>query len=127
MEEIWEKAGIVILMMVFTVTFLFGLFGASIGKKKNAAKAGFWCGFLLGPIGWIIAALALDNRPLCPRCLSRVHENATVCPFCRSVLSKAPGMEQEPEQKPSRQTTFSGKTDAGKMLDRSFLNSSGKH
>jgi hypothetical protein len=34
-----------------------GGIGALIGSSKGNAKAGFWWGFLLGPIGWIIMAI----------------------------------------------------------------------
>ena len=34
-----------------------GGIGALIGSAKGNAKAGFWWGFLLGPIGWIIMAV----------------------------------------------------------------------
>lgn len=34
-----------------------GGIGALIGSAKGNTKAGFWWGFLLGPIGWIIMAV----------------------------------------------------------------------
>jgi hypothetical protein len=34
-----------------------GDIGAFIGSAKGNTKAGFWWGFLLGPIGWIIMAV----------------------------------------------------------------------
>jgi len=34
-----------------------GVIGMAIGSSKGKVGAGFWLGFLLGPIGWIIAAL----------------------------------------------------------------------
>jgi hypothetical protein len=34
-----------------------GGIGALIGSAKGNTKAGFWWGFLLGPIGWIVMAV----------------------------------------------------------------------
>ena len=31
--------------------------GALIGSTKNLAKSGFWWGFWLGPLGWLVMAL----------------------------------------------------------------------
>jgi hypothetical protein len=65
----------------------FGAIGAALANSKDAAGAGFWCGFFLGPVGLLIAALALDFRPQCPACKTHVDKDASVCPQCRNVLN----------------------------------------
>jgi hypothetical protein len=40
-----------------------GLVGAVIGNTRKMAWPGWWCGFLLGPIGWIIVLLLPKSAP----------------------------------------------------------------
>lgn len=42
-------------------SLFFGLVGWFIGDQKGQGSAGFWWGFLCGPIGWIIV-LCLRNK-----------------------------------------------------------------
>lgn len=44
------------------VACLFGLIGAAIGGTKGRPAAGFFFGFLIGPIGWIIVAVGPNER-----------------------------------------------------------------
>jgi len=53
-----------------------GGIGAAIGSAKDNGGSGFVLGALLGPIGWIIAAL-LDYPRKCPACLGGVPQTAT--------------------------------------------------
>ena len=70
------------LVVIWTIC---GVAGAIVGSPKNAAGAGFLLGFLLGPIG-IIVAFAVDGRRKCPKCATRVNAGATICPQCSSKL-----------------------------------------
>ena len=62
-----------------------GALGYVVGNAKAAGAAGFWLGFLLGPLG-IIVAFAIDQRPKCPKCLGRVEPPAKVCQHCGETL-----------------------------------------
>src|SRR4051812_342433 len=66
------------------------LIGYTIGKPKNqAASSGFIC-ILLGPIGWIISALAKGDLQRCPHCAEEVRGDARVCRFCHRDLPNTP-------------------------------------
>ncbi|MBI5382673.1 MAG: hypothetical protein HZA31_12300 [Opitutae bacterium] len=45
------------LALLFFGGFFFGLIGAVIGRSRGIPGAGFWWGFFLGPIGWIITLM----------------------------------------------------------------------
>ena len=83
--------------------FVCGIVGYAIADQKNAGMPGFWLGLLLGPIGIVIAAVALDNRPQCPACRSRIERGASVCPACRCSLGWYADQPQRIEEKPKRQ------------------------
>ena len=98
--------------MVFVVLLIYagigGLIGYAIGNSKGRGTEGFWLGFLLGIIGWIIvafqepaesvaterAALAAviqgqaadlrerDRLRPCPWCAEPIRPEARVCRFC---------------------------------------------
>lgn len=76
----------VLFVVAFGIAVAFGLVGAGIATPKGCVKAGFLFGFLLGPIGLLIVALALDGRKLCPLCRERVNTEAAICAHCRTTL-----------------------------------------
>lgn len=60
-----------------------GIIGALIGGSVRGRNvAGFWWGFFLGPIGWIIVLLCNDERPKCPECRGVIEEGAARCKNC---------------------------------------------
>jgi hypothetical protein len=63
-----------------------GILEVVIGSQKKAAGAGYFLGIAFGPLG-LIAALALDWRPLCPRCKARLNGQATLCPYCKLEIA----------------------------------------
>jgi hypothetical protein len=103
--------------LILVISWLVSAFiGALIGGTKGKAGAGFWCGFFLGPIGWIIAALLQPTteveaarqgavqaamRPVnatpiayratepCPSCGRMVGENQNFCAFCAAPLARS--------------------------------------
>ena len=65
-----------------------GAVGSIIGARKQRQEAGFWFGFLLGPIGWILVLAGPDLGPKCPACKGSVIVGATKCKNCGSDLSE---------------------------------------
>lgn len=60
---------------------LSGGVGALIGSSKDRAFAGFIWGACLGVIGWIVIAVAPDQRRKCPKC-GTVIGQYSVCKGC---------------------------------------------
>lgn len=67
---------------------LFGLIGMWIGRLKGNASKGFWLGFLLGPLGWIIAILLPQDGERCPACGGVIVHGARKCCHCGEFLIK---------------------------------------
>lgn len=59
--------------------------GIIVGRARERGLAGGLLGLLFGPIG-VIAAFALDGRPSCPMCESRLDAAPRKCPHCRADL-----------------------------------------
>ena len=81
-----------------------GFIGMIIGKFKNNEMAGFWFGFFLSAIGWLITALLPDNRNAQeshPRMtpINLRAKCAANCPFCgkftEAVTRKCPSCGQD--------------------------------
>jgi len=64
------------------------LIGALIGKYKGRTGEGALAGFLLGPIGWLIAALFEDRRQRCSECGGVIVEGARKCMHCGSLIER---------------------------------------
>ena len=79
----------------FWPSILWGLFwcafwgriACEIGKKKGMEFGAFLLGFLLGPIGVLIALASNGNRVKCPFCKAFIDPTASVCSYCQSKLS----------------------------------------
>src|SRR6266853_1060083 len=82
----------------FTAFFILGgaalsiFIGYKIGKMKGQGQAGAWLG-LLGPVGWIIAALLPQQGPKCPQCLGIVPHGARKCLHCGSEIQSSMPIE----------------------------------
>ena len=75
------------IIVVGLIWVLSGIIGKYCGKPRGNGRAGFWFGFLLGPIGWIIAAVLPETGRKCPACKGVVKEGATRCCHCGEHLS----------------------------------------
>jgi hypothetical protein len=96
---------------LFVFWFVCGFAAALIRQfKGGSAAAGAALGFLLGPVGVLIAIL---TKPpvVCPFCRSPVDAGAGTCPRCQSDLRSAAARAPAPElveradpgqEKPSR-------------------------
>jgi hypothetical protein len=75
----------------WTAIFLYawlmsGFMGWVAGLPRRSGIPGMLLGFIGGPLG-ILAALAVDVRPECPRCGGRVGPTGVeLCQHCRSML-----------------------------------------
>ncbi len=77
-----------LIAVVFVVGLLGGI-GAAIGSIKGRTAAGFWLGALLGPLGWLIAAVLGRSEGAtvaCPKCAERIQPAATVCRWCGATV-----------------------------------------
>ncbi len=77
----------------FILALICGVVAYFITNGKGGNRPGLWFlwGLLLGPLA-IILALFLSG-PKCPKCKSRIHKDAQICPKCNSELK--PQKEQK--------------------------------
>lgn len=66
---------------------LSGIIGKYCGAPKGNQRVGFWLGFFLGPLGWILAALIGPSGPKCPACGAGTVPGARKCCHCGEVLT----------------------------------------
>lgn len=62
--------------------------GAAVGAPRMAYYTGLLLGLFFGPLG-VFAAFAIDKRPQCPNCYSRLGGLARQCPACHAHLTWA--------------------------------------
>ena len=72
------------------VWVVLGLIGGYIySRKGRSAVVGFLGGFILGPIGLILALLTRSNLKKCPYCAEYIKPEAKVCKHCgREVVAQ---------------------------------------
>jgi len=79
-------AGIYVVSMVSCAAL-----GGAIGAPRMAYYTGLLLGLFFGPLG-VFAAFAIDKRPQCPNCYSRLVGLARECPYCHAHLTWAMGL-----------------------------------
>lgn len=74
-------------MEVMLLWLLSGLTAGFIASNKGSSFVlWFALGILLGPFGVVFSLFAGGKR--CPKCMSKIHKDATRCPQCRAVLAE---------------------------------------
>ncbi len=77
---------------IHTVSMLScALLGGAVGAPRMAYWTGLLLGLFFGPLG-LFVALAIDKRPQCPNCFSRLGGLARECPGCRARLTWTRGV-----------------------------------
>ena len=76
--------------LVVVVLYVFAmlsctLLGGAVGKPRHAYLTGCFLGLFFGPLG-VFTAFAIDKRPQCPQCASRLNGMAKECPSCHARL-----------------------------------------
>ncbi len=70
------------------LTLVCAAIGALIGRSKGRWLAGFIWGAALGPIGWIVIAVAKREPRECPECGRKNSPDAKVCHNCGIHFAK---------------------------------------
>jgi hypothetical protein len=66
---------------MLSCTFL----GGAVGRPRMAYVTGCLLGLFFGPLG-VFTAFAIDKRPQCPQCSTRLNGLAQECPSCHARL-----------------------------------------
>jgi RNA polymerase subunit RPABC4/transcription elongation factor Spt4 len=61
------------------------LLGGAVGKPRMAYVTGLLLGLFFGPLG-VFVAYAIDKRPQCPHCGTRLNGLVRQCPLCHARL-----------------------------------------
>ena len=61
--------------------------GGIIGYYRGNTIAGALYGFIMGLLGWVLAAIAIKEFNTCPYCINHVPMHATVCPVCGRAIT----------------------------------------
>jgi len=73
-------------MTLLVIWLIFGICAAVVASNRGANGFLWFClGAALGPIGF---ALAFTTGVKCPKCASRISEDADICPRCQHRLIK---------------------------------------
>jgi hypothetical protein len=85
-------AGLVVLALeIVAANLIAALIGWWIGSNRGRPVAGFWFGFCLWVLGWLIVAVGPDRRPRCPLCKGIIISGATKCLHCSTDLPASEG------------------------------------
>jgi hypothetical protein len=91
-----DDSGFIIVCFVFWLV-VNPTVGYLIGKRKNNADGGLVLGLLLGPIGWLIAAVYTGNLRKCPFCSEDIKPDAKVCRYCGREVTPVVAPQPFPE------------------------------
>ena len=83
--EICMKTGFVVAGLYLVLMITCTLMGGAVGKPRMAYVTGLFLGFFFGPLGVFVAS-AIDKRPKCGQCFSRLSGLPRECPSCHARL-----------------------------------------
>ncbi|MCS7239434.1 MAG: DUF4339 domain-containing protein [Thermoguttaceae bacterium] len=88
--EAFQPEGSVTVPLVVTALYIISmvvcaLLGGAVGKPRMAYITGLLLGLFFGPLG-VFVAYAIDKRPECPHCSTRLNGLARQCPMCHARL-----------------------------------------
>jgi hypothetical protein len=83
-----EASGVALVVtIVFACsTIASAVLGGAVGKPRMAYLTGIFLGVFFGPLG-VFAAFAIDKRPQCVHCSSRLNGLSRECPSCHARLT----------------------------------------
>jgi hypothetical protein len=97
LREFWTSEDGLFLFSLAGVVLFSMLIGYGLGHMKGRPWDGLALGFLLGPLGCVIAILLPKRGRQCPFCLGIIASEARKCMHCASDL---------PEKIPSLKNPF---------------------
>jgi hypothetical protein len=80
-----SAVAVVIAILYMLSMFVCALLGRAVGAPRKASLTGLLLGLFFGPLG-VFAAFAIDKRPQCCNCSSRLDGFARECPHCHARL-----------------------------------------
>jgi hypothetical protein len=75
-------------MLILAVWLFFGIVAALIGQRKGEGCLGFIVGVLFGPFGLLFVIFSSGNRMACSACREKIHKDASICPHCRTGVTR---------------------------------------
>jgi hypothetical protein len=84
-QEAYTRFTLIVVGLYIFVMLSCTLLGGAVGKPRNAYMTGCFLGLFFGPLG-VFTAFAIDKRPQCPQCASRLNGMAKECPNCHARL-----------------------------------------
>jgi hypothetical protein len=86
--ESTEAGGVALVVtIVFACSIIASaVLGGAVGKPRMAYLTGIFLGVFFGPLG-VFAAFAIDKRPQCRHCSSRLDGLSRECPSCHARLT----------------------------------------
>lgn len=86
-DELAAQAIAVAVAVVYAVSMVCcAVLGGAVGAPRMAYYTGLLLGLFFGPLG-VFAAFAIDKRPQCPNCCTRLGGLARECPACHAHLT----------------------------------------